>query len=41
MTWTFAATLKLTQFRGVIEDLVDYGSVVAMWPSVSYPIGDR
>jgi transposase-like protein len=27
--------LKLPRFRGVIEGLADYGSVVAMWPSVS------
>jgi hypothetical protein len=27
--------LKLPRFCGVIEGLADYGSVVAMWPSVS------
>ena len=32
---TPASAVKLPRFCGVIEGLVDYGSVVAMWPSVS------
>jgi hypothetical protein len=27
--------LKLTRLRGVLAGLADYGSVAAMWPSVS------